>query len=204
MSSEVHRDGSAGRPTPVAWRLVTGGVGERMAGVPAQQALLDQKFQEGKQHGRSEALAVARMEADAKLQPVLERLAGSIAALDRAREEIREQVAAEVARLAVAIAARILHREISVDPDAILGLVIAGFNKLQGRECSRIFVHPEHEQVLRRWLAQLATRNSIEIVGDAAMQAGEVRFETAQGQLDASIPTQLREIERGLADHIEI
>ena len=194
---------TASRPAPVAWRVMSGAPNQTFS-ADHDPDLLNSKFQEGREQGLAEAIAVARRESEAKLQPVLERLVKGIASLDRARDEIRQEVAGDVARLAVAIAGRILHREISIDQDAILGLVIAGFNKLQGKECSRVLVHPDHEPAIRRWLSQLATRNNVEIVGDRSLSPGDVRFETGQGQLDASIPTQLLEIERGLADHIEI
>ena len=37
---------------------------------------------------------------------------------------------------------------------------------------------------------------------DTSLLPGEVFFETAQGMLDASVDTQLREIERGLIDKL--
>jgi len=41
---------------------------------------------------------------------------------------------------------------------------------------------------------------ALEIVADASLQAGSAIFETSRGELDASINTQLAEIDRGLAD----
>ena len=41
---------------------------------------------------------------------------------------------------------------------------------------------------------------NLEIAADASLSAGSAVFETARGELDASIGTQLREIDRGLTD----
>jgi flagellar biosynthesis/type III secretory pathway protein FliH len=53
-------------------------------------------------------------------------------------------------------------------------------------------------------LAQLIPGAAIEIAADASFKPGDVIFETPQGQLDASVSTQLREIERGLADRVNL
>ena len=42
----------------------------------------------------------------------------------------------------------------------------------------------------------------VEVVADAAREPGSVVFETERGNLDASVESQLREIERGLADRM--
>jgi flagellar biosynthesis/type III secretory pathway protein FliH len=53
-------------------------------------------------------------------------------------------------------------------------------------------------------MAQLLPGTPIEIASDASLKPGDVIFETAHGQLDASVSTQLREIERGLADRVNL
>jgi flagellar biosynthesis/type III secretory pathway protein FliH len=40
----------------------------------------------------------------------------------------------------------------------------------------------------------------VEVLSDPSREVGSVIFETARGDLDASVDSQLREIERGLAD----
>ena len=44
---------------------------------------------------------------------------------------------------------------------------------------------------------------AIELVPDGTQQRGGAVFETSRGLLDASIETQLQEIERGLADQLQ-
>ena len=45
-------------------------------------------------------------------------------------------------KLALAIARRVLRRELAVDPEALHGLVLAALEKLQGQEICRVRVHP--------------------------------------------------------------
>jgi flagellar assembly protein FliH len=167
----------------------------------AQQ--LEQKFQEGRQRGLTEAVAISRRDAEAQLQPVLERLARAIADLGAARQTVQEQTAADLVRLSITIASRILHREITLDPAAIHGLLKAAFDKTRSREVTRVLVHPAHEAAVRSFVEKAAGPAPIEIVADPRLGCGAIRLETAQGQLDASIDTQLKEIERGLADRMD-
>jgi len=201
MSSEDLKAGPSGEIAPVLWRVIQGSTVESVRH-PSISQQLEQKFQEGRQKGVSEAMAAACQESDLQLQPVLERLARSIQELSEARTRVREETAADLVRLSIAIAARILHREITLDPDAIHGLLNAAFDKVQSREITRISVHPGHAPAVRRFLEQAAAGKKIEIVSDPAVRGGEITLETTQGEIDASIETQLSEIERGLADKL--
>ena len=80
---------------------------------------------------------------------VLERLAHSIDELASLRPRLREQAEAGLIRLAVAI----VRRELTVDPDAITGLVKAALEQLAAHEGVRVRVHPEHEGTVRACLA---------------------------------------------------
>ena len=53
------------------------------------------------------------------------------------------------------------------------------------------------------WLSQAAAGSRLEVVADAGCDPGTAIFETPRGNLDASVETQLQEIERGLADCLE-
>ena len=54
------------------------------------------------------------------------------------------------------------------------------------------------------WLAaSLPAGAGIVVAPDPAREPGTVIFETERGDLDASVESQLREIERGLTDRLE-
>jgi flagellar assembly protein FliH len=104
--------------------------------------------------------------------------------------------------LALAVARRVLRRELSVDPEAIRGVVLAALEKLDGQEISRVRVHPAHAAEVSACLRRAVSGRAIEVVPDPAREPGFVIFETERGSLDASVDTQLEEIERGLADRL--
>jgi flagellar assembly protein FliH len=47
-----------------------------------------------------------------------------------------------------------------------------------------------------------AACGAVEVVPDAAREPGALIFETERGNLDASVETQLEQIERGLTDRL--
>lgn len=151
-------------------------------------------FQEGREQGRNQAAQ--------QVQPVMERLTRSIEDLAGLRSRLRHEAEADLVTLALAIARRVLRRELSVDPEAIRGVALAALEKLDQQEISRVRVHPAHAAELSACLRRSSSGAAVEVVPEAARELGFVIFETERGSLDASVDTQLQEIERGLADRL--
>ena len=81
------------------------------------------------------------------------------------RESIREETIQDLVHLAISIAARVIHREVAVDPDALAGLIQAAFSKLQSREINRVRMHPTLEALVRKLLEQAGAPKNL--VSDA-------------------------------------
>jgi flagellar assembly protein FliH len=212
MSSRVLRGVGPLPVQPTAWPIVgqVPGQGVSMAtgmesahGVVAESALqTEQRILEAHQAGLREGEASGRNRAAAELEPVLERLARSITDLAGLRPRLRREAEADLLRLALAIARRILRRELAIDPDAIHGLVLGALEKLQGQEIWKVRVHPSHAPLLGAALKQSRPGGQVEVIADPSTEPGAVLFETDRGSLDASTESQLQEIERGLADRL--
>ncbi|HVN04278.1 MAG TPA: FliH/SctL family protein [Bryobacteraceae bacterium] len=155
---------------------------------------------EGRQAGHAEGQAAGRAQAAAELQPVFEKLARTIQELAGLRPRILREAEGELVELSVAIARRILRRELSVDPDALRGLVKSALEKLPAQEISRIRVHPELAPGVQKALA--GEGREWPLIADGTLERGALLIETARGKLDGSIETQLAEIGRGLADRL--
>jgi flagellar assembly protein FliH len=212
MSSRLLRPGDPLSTSPVVFRQVghaglpAGAAGGPRASAEDPLAALERECERREQAARSAGLAegeaAGRGRAAAELQPVLQRLARSIEEIGHLRARLRREAEADMLQLSLAIARRVLRREMAVDPDAMHGLVLGALEKLQSREICRVRVHPSHAAQLSAWLLPLAGAGPIEVVADASREPGDVIFETARGNLDASVDSQLREIERGLADRL--
>jgi flagellar assembly protein FliH len=147
-----------------------------------------------------ETMGLAR--AQAALKPVVENLGRTVQQVLDTKPALRKEVEEEAVQLSLAIARRILRRELSVDPSALHGLVQAAFERVARLETTRVVVHPDHAVQVRAALAAATTRN-IEVVADGARESGTLIFETTRGAVDASLDSQLKEIELGLADRLK-
>ena len=114
---------------------------------------------------------------------------------------MRKTAESDLLKLAIAIARRVIHRELTLDPGSIEGLIRVALEKLESRELCRVRVHPDQEPVIRTLLARFSAA-PVELIPDPTLQCGDVLFETAHGTLDGSIEAQLQEIERGFADRL--
>ena len=217
-SSRILRDAEQAVVTPIAWRSST----TAPPHVPNPIRSSQEKFlqnssaqenqrlqqdrerieQEAYQRGFAEGKSVGQQQAKAELQPVLDRLGKSLATLSSLRSRIRSEAESDLLKLAISIARRVLHRELTLEPESIEGLIRVALEKLQSRDLCRIRVHPDQESAIRHALERFSNSQKVELVADSSMQCGDVIFETAHGNLDASIESQLREIERGFADRL--
>lgn len=107
-------------------------------------------------------------------------------------------------KLSLSIARRILHRELATDPEALHGLVHTALQKLQNREISRVRVYPAGADSVKASLERIGAAPAIQVVADSSLKNGDLIFETSFGELDASIDSQLHEIQRGFADRLAL
>jgi flagellar assembly protein FliH len=161
----------------------------------------EEKAREQYQAGYREGMATGKQGAAAAVQPVLDNLAKSLHDLAGFRERLRHDAEADLVRLALAIARRILRREIGVDAEALTALVRHAIERVNARDVARIRTHPEHAPAIRQYLAA-RQQTAMTVEPDASLPPGSVLFDTAMGTLDASVDTQLAEIENGLVDRL--
>jgi flagellar assembly protein FliH len=137
------------------------------------------------------------------VRKTLEGLAATVAEISSTRADTIRRAEADTVRLAIEIARRVLHRELAIDGSALEALMKAAIAKLKNQEIYRIRVHPDQEKIMRSCLEQSGRGSAVEILTDPGQPKGGVSFEISRGTLDASVDTQLREIELGLVDQLE-
>lgn len=166
------------------------------------QQQLDQARQQGIQEGLRQAEAAAGQRVQACINEMGERLAQSIAAIAALRPRLRHEAETQVVELALQVARKILHRTMAVDPDALAGLVSSALSRIDARELLEIRVGAAHHAAVRSALDRAGLPCQVQVVADASLELGAVLIETGRGRLDASVSTQLSEIERGFADYL--
>ena len=214
MSSRLMRGAAIAATEAVAWRRVSsaeavGGESEAAATHPAdpgsssgsrgaadlQQALLAAEGQ-----GFEQGQAAERQQHAAQLEAMQMRLARSIEEITGARLRYRREAEQDVVALALAVARRILHRELTMAPEALLGLVKAAFGQMEAREVHQVRVARPDAGMLRQFFDQMGLPQRVEVLADPNLPAGGLILESSHGLLDASVDTQLAEIQRGFAD----
>jgi flagellar assembly protein FliH len=159
---------------------------------------IEQRITEAHQRGLREGESAAAQRMAHQMSAKMEQLSRSIEQLALHRGKIQREAEPELVQLSLAVARRVLRRELTVDPEALLGILKAGLEKVENAEVHRVRVHPEHASVLAGLLEGAARR--VEIAADPGLPVGAVIFETTRGSLDMGLETQLKEIERGFAD----
>jgi flagellar assembly protein FliH len=165
---------------------------------------------EGEQAGRESGEAEGRREA---VEAVSAELAGLEAAWTEAlrtwssrREADLSAAQQDVVALAVAIAGRIVQREIQADPEVATRQVAAALAMLSDVRDARVFVHPEDRQAVAEALPglvqALASTAHVELREDSSLGRGGVVVRSGEGVIDARIDLQIRRIAEALApDH---
>lgn len=151
----------------------------------------------------------ARTESQQREAEFNESVEAERARLTRVCEEFAKQrkryfieVEAEVVRLALAIAARILHREAKLDPLLLTAAVRVVLEKIADNSTMELRV-PVAE--LERWKVALAgeAKSRLTVVADERLEAGDCILETSVGKVELGVSAQLEEIEKGFFDLLE-
>jgi flagellar assembly protein FliH len=216
LSSKILAPDEHASITPIEWRASAGSkanpakprrdqasaavplVGDAEAGKD-REGIEREAYQKGFLAGQ----AAGREQGRAEVQSVLDQLSRSLASLAGLRSRIRDDAERDLVKLAIAIARRVLHRELTLDPESIEGLIRVALEKLEAREVCRVRVHPDQEATIRNSLERFSNSQKVELISDPSLQCGDVLFETAHGDLNGSVEAQLQEIERGLADRLQ-
>jgi flagellar biosynthesis/type III secretory pathway protein FliH len=142
-------------------------------------------FEEGRLIGMEEGRRVQQTESNAE----------DVVALAGLMEQILRESRSLVIELATCMAERILHHEVSLDPDWVhenIRTCMEG-QKIDGPV--RLKVHPDvHRQLDQRvprpnWLEESSAR--FELVPDAKLGLGDCIIESDQARIDARLPVQL-------------
>lgn len=146
----------------------------------------------------------AEVVAEAKLQSVREEVSQSIKGFGEERDKYFRDVEQQVVRLALAIAAKILHREAQMDPLLLSGAVRVALGQLSETSQVRIRV-PSAEMALWEEMLHLLPNLPLrpKVIGEENFADGDCVIETEVGTVDLGVRAQLAEIERGFFDLLE-
>jgi len=168
--------------------------------VMTQAAAAEAVWESRVAEARDEALEQAREEWEARLHEGLETERSAIAmactSFAKSRERYFAEVESEVVKLSLAIAARVLQRQVAMDPTLLAGVVRVALAKLSEPEGASLHVSAGHAEAWKKAMKSSGLR----VESDAALEDGELQLRTNGGVADLGIEAQLVEIERGFFD----
>src|SRR6202167_4694630 len=163
-------------PTPVLSREADGpkGAGGQHASQEEMSRLIAEAHRAGLVEGERQAAALFQEE----LSRERKRIADLLHDFQHQRKEYYSKVEIELVHFALAIAAKILHREAQVDRMVVAGLVKVMLEKLQQGTKVTVRVRPEAAESWRHFFHEHST---MQIVEDLSLKPTDCVFETELG-----------------------
>lgn len=142
-----------------------------------------------------------RMQSEMDVQQERERARAERLTVEFARDRRRYFTAAEtqVVRLALAIASRVLAREVQTSELPLAEIVKAALAKVQDGSESTLRVPPDQAS---QWRILFQHEKRVRVMEDGTLEPDDCVLETRIGCVELSIATQMQEIERGFDDLI--
>src|SRR5262245_35115908 len=178
MSSRVARPDEVLRVDPVSWpplspigmapadvrefeelRSALAGAHEELRSARARITELESERAETEaaahRRGVNDGARAAEQAAQTDKQTMVECISCAIADVATLRSRIRQEAERDLVKLSLAIARRITHRELSVDPEVLLDVVRAALSRVPAGELTKVRLHPAMAATVKFQLEQL-------------------------------------------------
>ena len=158
------------------------------------EALKVKAYEEGFESGKHEVIDLIK-------DDFREALIGAKTALERVEQERKECIEDEEARIynvILSIAKHLFKKEFSLDEGITKEYIQACLNKLESRAEVKLYLDNSTAQALNNIKEELIAQNpgmeSINIIADVNLNAGDIILESNKERLDCRLDTQLEEL----------
>ena len=204
MSSRARRLAAAPDARPFAWGVetdedFTGGAAAAPPPPPPdpQPARLAALEREAVAKGYEQGERAGLQAGGARAEAMLDRLAKTLEELASLRREMIHQTERQMVQLALAIAKRIVRREVALDGDLTLSMARLALDRLGDSTSVTVRLHPDDLAVVadraERW-----DRPHVSVVADRDIGRGGCVVDSDFGAIDASVEAQFQELARAL------
>jgi flagellar assembly protein FliH len=173
---------------------------ERLAEAELSKTELAEKIKRERLDATQQAEQRLLHDYEQKLQGARAAIAAAISGFEAERDEYYVNVESEIVQLALAIAAKILHREAQVDPMLVAALVRVAVEKLRDGSRVTVRVSPARVAQWKEYFAAQMTATQVEVMEDAELSDHDCLLETELGVANFGLDTQLKEVEQGFFD----
>lgn len=153
----------------------------------AYREAFDRGLREGREQGYREGMAKAEEEAAAiraQARDVLDQA-------EKIRRSTLEAMESEIVDLAREIAEKLLALQLTLEPEAVLGVVKEALRLVAGRLSVVLYVSPFELELVKskksEMLSLLPAKAELQVIADPSIQPGGCRVETERGSVDATL-----------------
>ncbi|MGE3276346.1 MAG: FliH/SctL family protein [Vicinamibacterales bacterium] len=140
----------------------------------------------------------AGYEAGAKrAEAMLRRLSGTLDELAHLRTAMIQQTEQQMVQLALAIARRILRREVTLDADFVVAMARVALDRLGEQTRATVRLHPDDLAATGSEPRQFAGTH-VTVVADASLSRGQCQVESEYGFIDVGVEAQFEQISEAL------
>jgi flagellar assembly protein FliH len=190
FGQESHSIGAASRPKPKKEEKTDGAVNR----------ILDEMRKEAYTKGMQEGFAVGMAKAREHAATERQQFAQLMESFKNALENADEAIADDVLSLALDIAKSMLKTKLSVDPAAVIPVVVDAIHYLPSvQKPARILVHHEDAHILREYMSEELSSQEWLIQEDSSIERGGCLVETGANQIDATNAVRWKRITEALA-----
>jgi flagellar assembly protein FliH len=154
-------------------------------------------YESGFRQGEKAGMEIA----EKKVEAMMRRYSEAVLELGREKSNLYAQVEREVVKLALAVAKKIVHREIQADKEIIQTLVKVAMSHVAEKTAVTVHLHPLDYNFILERKAELSQNDraggEISLLADKSIERGGCLVRTECGDIDARIDEEFREVERG-------
>lgn len=146
--------------------------------------------------GRAAGLEAGLAEARAQFEPALHALAAAAGEIVAQRDACAEALERDAVELALRLAEKIVAGALAAEPERVLDVVRGALRRLAERRRVTVLVHPDDLDAVRAaadgFAAELGGIEHCEVQAERRIARGGAVVRTDEGQVDASVETQLQ------------
>lgn len=131
-------------------------------------------------------------------EAMLRRLTQTLEEITGLREQMIRQTEEQMVQLALGVARRIVHREVTLDKDLLIAMARVALDRLGESAKVTVRLNPEDFQATIRAQAAAWHGTHVTVVADARVSRGGCRIDSDFGAIDAGVDAQIQELAHAL------
>lgn len=164
-------------------------------------------FDEGMRSGREQGEKAGAEAVRQRLEHALKCVRSISQEIENLRTTAAAELEAEMVQLTLAVARKIVDRQIDIAPDTVAGIVRRALDRVEHAARTTIRVHPEDLHLLSEISPPLASgrpaAGRIVLEADEGIARGGCLIETDSGEVDARIERQFQVVEEAFRTELE-